>query len=245
MERRLFNNIVVELKKNRDFRDISAQYGVQYETLLSISSQKYQQMTRQTLHRHRTPQNMARYYEQYCKGCSILALADRNRIAPCLLARIVLQCHLGFQMQHQKRAPSKAEISRCLRDTSLIQDERLRKEVAECVLKDTNYSPLVEKIRRSIGLEYEYVLQEKLHNLSISFLSEEEMRKVGFPRTPDVKLLEPCVVEGHIVHWIESKASFGDDYSHRINCEEQFYGYSNRFVYNVAKELLLVFLPDF
>jgi len=74
----------------------------------------------------------------------------------------------------------------------------------------------VEKIRRSTGLEYEYLLQERLHNMGIAFSGEEELRAQGLPKvcslilyfplmaislmnettkTPDVKLLVPFAIK--------------------------------------------------
>ena len=43
-------------------------------------------------------------------------------------------------------------------------------------------------LHRTIGLEYEYILQEKLLNLKVSFLTEDDLRVLGHARTPDVKL---------------------------------------------------------
>jgi hypothetical protein len=37
------------------------------------------------------------------------------------------------------------------------------------------------------------------------------------------------VINNRVVNWIESKASFGDEYSHRINSKDQFWGYKNRY----------------
>jgi len=78
-------------------------------------------------------------------------------------------------------------------------------------------------------MENEYLLQEKLHNLNIPFLNEDQMRKKGYPKTPDIKLEIPVIIQDHVVNWIDSKASFGDEYSHRVNSRDQFWGYKNRY----------------
>jgi Protein of unknown function TPD sequence-motif len=42
-----------------------------------------------------------------------------------------------------------------------------------------------------IGLEYEYVLYEKLRNRNVPFSDEEDLRRQGHMKTPDVKLPVP------------------------------------------------------
>ena len=122
----------------------------------------------------------------------------------------------------------KTAVSRCFKEPTSIADKRLAWEVEQCVQYDDNYSPLVDKIRHAIGLEYEYVLQEKVRNLDLDFKDEDDLRREGYAKTPDIMLNLPVAVDGHVVKWIESKASFGDDYSHTQNLP-QFWGYQNRY----------------
>ena len=59
-------------------------------------------------------------------------------------------------------------------------------------------------------------------------MSEEQLRTRGEAKTPDALLPVPILVDGHQVHWIDSKATFGDVESHS-EYAAQFCGYVNRF----------------
>lgn len=144
---------------------------------------------------------------------------------------------------------TKTDVGKLMKHPELITDARLRDQVTKCIECDDSYSPLVEKIRRSTGLEYEYLLQERLHNMGIAFSGEEELRAQGLPKTPDVKLLVPFAIklaspasdlaadatttsgdsEWFVVNWIESKASFGDEGSHMRTVQDQLWGYRHRY----------------
>lgn len=55
------------------------------------------------------------------------------------------------------------------------------------------------------------------------------MRAHGYPKTPDICLLEPIAIDGIVVKWIESKAWFGDPISHAAYLRDQYWPYYNRF----------------
>ena len=75
---------------------------------------------------------------------------------------------------------------------------------------------------------YRYLLQEKLRQLNVSFLSEDIQKTNRHVRTPDCALLTPIEVHGHVCHWVESKASFGDAQTLEDNEREQFHSYVER-----------------
>lgn len=72
---------------------------------------------------------------------------------------------------------------------------------------------------------YEMLLCGKLKNLGVAFQSEVDLRAAGFSKTPDVKLEAPIGVCGRMVNWIDSKASFGDVYTHKAQVADQFQRY--------------------
>ena len=67
-------------------------------------------------------------------------------------------------------------------------------------------------VKKGVGLEYEFVLTEHLRALGVPFWTEVGLRSQNEQKTPDVRLLEPLLVNGAAVNWIESKALFGDEY---------------------------------
>lgn len=49
-----------------------------------------------------------------------------------------------------------------MQSPSLIINDRLRKEVEQCLSEDMDYSPHLDRVRRGLGAEYEFILQQKL-----------------------------------------------------------------------------------
>lgn len=237
MKLQLYNEIIKEMNKlpSRDALTLlkSKYKDLSERTLRSIISQECQRKTKRLHVKHHSSEAMESYYAKYlqmCKnlqapGCA-LQLADENDLAPSLMARILLEQHLS---QHGEIVSCKQEISRLMKNTCLIEDKLLSIDVYLCILNDDQYGPLTDSVRHSIGQEYEFKLKQHLQKLHIPFVAEEQLRIQGYDKTPDVKLEIPFAVEGHVINWIESKASFGDEINHKIYLKDQFWSYWNRF----------------
>ncbi|XP_052342311.1 CDAN1-interacting nuclease 1 isoform X1 [Oncorhynchus keta] len=202
-------------------------------TLLSIFSLEYQKRTKRTMSRHQAPDSIESYYQRYLSGAKarpsvpvLLELANEVDLSPALMARVIVD---RFLQDQEGGVSSKQVLNNMLREPSLIPDQALANHVYQCTINDCCYGPLVDCIKHAIGQEAEVLLRDKLKERNLSFLDENQLRTKGYDKTPDIILEVPIAVEGHIVHWIESKASFGDDHSHRTYLNEQFWSYWNRF----------------
>ncbi|KAL6763291.1 hypothetical protein V8C86DRAFT_2498203 [Haematococcus lacustris] len=136
--------------------------------------------------------------------------------------------------------------------SSLVQ--RLQRDVVRCVLSDCSYSPYSDVAKLAAGLEYELLLEQQLRAAGITaFWTEAELRSQGCFKTPDIRLQVPFAVRRpqqqgggrwpwpgtpqlggvldtyHVVTWIDSKATFGDDRMHSKQLEEQYSTYVNRY----------------
>ncbi|XP_071600411.1 CDAN1-interacting nuclease 1 isoform X3 [Heliangelus exortis] len=201
-------------------------------TLLSIFSQEYQKQIKRTHAKHHTAEAIETYYQRYLNGVMknaaapvLLELANEVDFAPSLMARIVLE---RFLQEKEDTVPSKTLINSMLRDPSQIPDGVLANQVYQCTVNDCCYGPLVDCIKHAIGHEHEVLLREMLLEKNLSFIAEDQLRAKGYDKTPDFILEVPVAVEGHIIHWIESKASFGDESSHQAYLQDQFWSYWNR-----------------
>uniref|UniRef100_A0A8C3N601 CDAN1-interacting nuclease 1 n=3 Tax=Thraupidae TaxID=400783 RepID=A0A8C3N601_GEOPR len=202
-------------------------------TLLSIFSQEYQKQIKRTHAKHHTAEAIETYYQRYLNGVMknaaapvLLDLANEVDFAPSLMARVVLE---RFLQEKEQAIPTKTLINSMLRDPSQIPDGVLANQVYQCTVNDCCYGPLVDCIKHAIGHEHEVLLREMLLEKNLSFIAEDQLRAKGYDKTPDFILEVPVAVEGHIIHWIESKASFGDESSHQAHLQDQFWSYWNRF----------------
>ena len=200
-------DIIQEHNSRECFKAIQDKYpSLSKNTLGSIYSQNYQKKMKKTHHMHYNTDTMNDYYQKYSIAIKegqkhvILRLSDHVDLSPALMARIIL-----------------------------IQNAILATEIQECILSDDHYGPIVDSIKHGIGQEYEFKLTKKLDTMGLSYLNEDHMRVRGYDKTPDVKLEVPISVDGYIVNWIESKASFGDEFSNKTYLKDQFWSYWNRF----------------
>ncbi|XP_071971535.1 CDAN1-interacting nuclease 1 isoform X2 [Engystomops pustulosus] len=202
-------------------------------TLLSIFSQEYQKFIKRTHARHHLPETIEMYYNKYLQDIAVdptapvlLNLANEVDFSPALMARTILE---RFLQDQDGALSSKPVLNSMLRDPSLIPDPVLGSQVNQCIVNDCCNGPLVDCIKHSIGYEHEVLLREKLLERNLAFLDEDQLRVKGYDKTPDFILEVPVAVDGHVIHWIESKASFGDESSHRMYLQDQFWSYWNRF----------------
>ena len=198
-----------------------ASLGLSYEALLAILARKVDHDVKRDIGHHRKPDVAAEHVRRYLRGESLLDLAASAALPPTMLARVVLESHLGLRKGR--------EVGQLLRNPQLLSDERLRREVEVCLEADPFCGPHVDMARRLAGLEYEELLAQKLRAMSVPFLAEDELRTRGDAKTPDALLPVPLLVRGRPVHWIDSKATFGDPQSHDEYRLNQFGSYLHRY----------------
>ncbi|XP_064622730.1 CDAN1-interacting nuclease 1-like [Lineus longissimus] len=208
--------------------------GISKYTIGSIVSQEYQKKMKKVSYKHHDVDFVENRYHIYWTRINrgedqvLVSLANEVEISPSLLARTIVEKHVSVTEYDGKNVP-KPVLAQMMKDTSLIKDPVLAREVDICILDDDFYGPIVDSIRHSIGHEYEFLLKKKVDEKGLSYLDEDQMRARGYDKTPDVKLEVPISIDGHVVNWIESKASFGDEVSHRGYLKDQFWSYWNRF----------------
>uniref|UniRef100_A0A0P4WGK2 CDAN1-interacting nuclease 1 n=1 Tax=Scylla olivacea TaxID=85551 RepID=A0A0P4WGK2_SCYOL len=219
-------NVVAALLKK--FPDIKK------TTLGSICTQEIQRKVKKSYHRLNTPEKALEIFKSYTTRVEegeapgvLVRMAQELDYSPAMLAKLVLEHHLKTTCPDVNI--NKSQINSLLRDTTLIDDRDLSYEVYLCLLEDDVYGPFADSIKHSIGQEYEFLLCQELDKLNIVYHDEGELRSRGYDKTPDIKLDIPIAVDGHVINWIESKASFGDEESHRTYLKDQFWSYWNRF----------------
>ncbi|KAK5577849.1 hypothetical protein RB653_002797 [Dictyostelium firmibasis] len=248
-----FNIIYKKLTDKDDVTYVKTQYPeIPYSTLIAIFSQKRTKIYKQICHK-KTP-NIRQYYLSFMNnGSTFLELSGQLGLSTSIFARQILSYIIendqdclfidnsrgSSEINEKKTETDLYKLLTEIKDTtiiikkiyknpSLIENLKLRKNIYQSIYNDDNCSPLINQIRSSTGSEYEYLLQEKLFKLNIPYLTESQLRKDGYPKTPDIKLEVPISFKGFIINWIESKASFCDDNNLKIT-RDQIIGYRNRY----------------
>lgn len=161
-------------------------------------------------------------------GAELWSTAVSAGWSPYLLARAVVD--EACACKGDRRA-----ITSIMRDPSRIADSALSRAVADVVARDPFVSPAVDRLKASMGEAFERHLENILRASKLPFMSEDALRSLGAAKTPDVLLPLPLGVEhpvtgeAMVVHWIDSKALFGDATTHHESVLPQTQAYVNRY----------------
>lgn len=153
----------------------------------------------------------------------LLQIAIENSIPPGIISRLILQ------EKYKSKNLQKSEINEMLKCYHLIEPPELAANIRMCSMNDNQDGIIVDMRRRCLGEEYEVKLKKCAKDCGMSFFDENDLRRTGFDKTPDLKLVLPCLYDGTVVNWIESKALFGDLKTHKKYLNQQLESYHNRF----------------
>ncbi|CAN8067307.1 unnamed protein product [Agarophyton chilense] len=195
-----------------------AQPDIGYDTISLIYDQLYARQVAKTFYLVRM--HSKAFVEMFKSGLSLMEISERFNLSPSLVARKVLELHLDL---------NRKSITQFMRDPSNITDERLRDDVELCVEMDEHCSPRMDRLRTALGLEYELRLIHEVMNLGLEFETENDLRKRGCHKTPDILLYVPVLFRNKVVRWIDSKAKFGDEYTLNKDYVSSVSSYLGRF----------------
>ena len=178
-----------------------------YDATRAIRSQYLQ---RKSIKNYYKVKDKARaHFREWKNGKTIAQIALDVDFPPALLSNF-LMVKMGF---------SKKKSKEIMKNTKLIKgNNRLKKELEEILSRDELYTPRSHDKQSAEGNRREDKIADWLDSKNIEYFTEKDLRAGTVEgKTPDFLLLEPMEWHGDKYNWIESKASFGDDYIHRKN----------------------------
>lgn len=211
-----YQRIYSQLRKPSDIDYLARKLNMDREFLLVLYTQRtVRDATRRFYIVKKDIKKIAR---EWRRGVPIARLARRINFPPVLLG-LMLAPEIGL---------TRKQYWKYIRDPESCEDRRLRKEFKQIDEEDLIYSPRGAQVQAERGAWGERKLHEWLDKRGVKYRTEEELRNTH-KKTPDCLLDKPIQINGFDVHWIESKASFGDEIELRKNVRRQLKPYTELF----------------
>lgn len=216
MKRSLHRSLVERLTGKDSIQVLARETGLSPELLLVLYTQR---VTRDATRRfYKVKFQAKRILSQWNRGFTLLKLAEEYDFPPVLMAYIVLL----------ESGMGRKSFWKYLRQTETIPPGKLRTEIPELLEADILYSPKGYEVQSERGRWGEKLLHNWLKARNVTFMTEKDLR-TEYPKTPDTLFIEPLTIEGKKVHWIESKANFGDEVEINRNLKKQLLPYLELF----------------
>jgi hypothetical protein len=211
-----YNRLLKLLKNQSDIESLAAITSYDEELLFVLYSQKVVQNATKKYYRikHFAP----KYRSVWLKGRSFLQISNKIGFPPVLTALLILK----------EDGISRKMYRKYLNDLDLVSDPRLKKELQEVIDNDIIYSPEGNEIQAIRGRTGEEKIHQWLEENNFQFKTEKELTD-NYEKTPDFLLKKPINVRGLDIHWIESKATFGNKSEIKKNIKNQLKPYRELF----------------
>ncbi len=208
-----YDFIYSRLNSPSDVELMHNKMGFPFNMLFNILAKK---ITRNTLRSYYVVKKDAKkLYREWKKGKTIYQLSKKYNFPPVLMANFILN-EAGYSKKFLKQA---------LKDTSLFEDKRVKREVEKCIEKDFVYSPASSESQARNGKSAESEIALWLKSKRVGFETEKDSIALGRSKTPDFLLKKPIKIKGRKINWVESKSSFGDIREIRKNYRNQLKPY--------------------
>ena len=211
-----YKEIYFQLRNLKDVEELAARLQLDRELLFVMYTQRtVRDATRRF---YIVKKDMKRYANEWHRGTSMARLARSINFPPVLF---------GLMLAAEIDLPRK-QYWKYIRDPDSCHDKRLKKELMQVAEDDPIYSPKGAQIQTERGLWGEKRLQDWLDRRELTYRTEADLRATH-KKTPDCLLDKPIQMNGNKVHWIESKASFGDEIELKKNVKRQLLPYTELF----------------
>lgn len=211
-----YKDVYFRLKQPGDIDKLAKSTGLDRELLLVMYTQRtVRDATRRF---HLIKSQTKGILKKWKHGTSMVRLARDLNFPPVLLGLIIFQAD----------GMTRKNFWRYLRNPEKCPDKRLMREMIKINDADLIYSPKGMETQELRGRWGEARLEEWLDLHELKYKTEKELRG-KYPKTPDALLDRPIRLNGVIINWIESKASFGDEIELRKNVRKQLKPYTELF----------------
>ena len=211
-----YKDVYFRLRNPKDIDGLSQSLGLDRELLLVMYTQRtVRDATRRYYIIKKDIKKIAKDWRQ---GDSIAHIARCINFPPVLLG-LMLAPEIGL---------NRKIYWKYIRDPDCCHDKRLKKELRKVAEDDIIYSPKGSQVQTERGQWGEKMLQDWLDKRCVAYRTEADLRATH-KKTPDCLLDKPIQINGTKVHWIESKASFGDEIELKKNVRRQLKPYTELF----------------
>lgn len=205
-----------KLETKEDIDRLHETSGLERELLLIIYQQK---VSRDATRRYyKVKARVPTLHREWRAGKPLLRLAHEHGFPPVLMAYLILL---------EANIPRK-QFWKYVRDPAQVRDLRLRREILDLIAHDLVYAPEANERQAERGREGETLLYNWLNELGVGYRTEKDLRQIS-TKTPDALLDKPLSFDGRQIHWIESKANFGDHQEVNRNLRKQLIPYTQLF----------------